>query len=269
MTAKSILDPTFPFASDGSGSDDNRLEAGTADVFNAWKANDTPQTRGALLTHVKPIINTAVFSYGGDKNNPGVQGRAKLMALKAFHSYDPSRGTMKTHLLSQLRGLQRVAAQSNQIISMPERVALDRQHLREAEERLRDTLGREPSDMDVASHTGLSLKRIGYIRQAATGMNTGSILDAEGEVHSPASAIPGAHSHDDAWADMVYHDLGDIDRTIMEYTLGLRGAKPLSNTELAMRLGLSQGAISQRKAKIQTMLDSRSEMDPFGGGING
>jgi len=264
MPFKSIIDQSLPFASEGS-SDATRLEPDFADDFHAWKGNDTPVTRGALLKRVSPVIDRAVVSYAGADASPSVRSRAKLMTLQAFKTYDPARGTMRTHLLSQLQGLRRTAAQSNQIISVPERVALDRQHLREAEEELRDKFGREPSDMEVANYTGLSMRRLGYVRQAAPGTNTGSILDEEGDVYSPASNVPGAHSQDDAWADMVYYDLGDTDRTIMEYTLGLRGAPVLSNVDLAAKLGVSPGAVSQRKAKIQAMLDARSEMDPFGG----
>ncbi len=261
---KSLIDPTFPFASSGQ-TDAGKLEPDISDAFHTWKADNSPATRGLLLNKVKPILDSAVYSYAGAGASPHVKGQAKLMALKAFGTYDPTKGNMRTHLLSQLRGLQRVSAQGNQIISIPERVALDRRHLMETEGSLRDELGRDPSDMEVASRTGLSLKRLGYIRGAASGVNSGSILDDEGEVYSPASTVPGAQGKDEAWAEMVYHDLGDIDRTIMDYTLGLRGAQQLSNMDLAARLNLSPGAISQRKARIQGMLDERFQIDPFGG----
>ena len=264
---RSLLDPTFPFASEGQSGPSNhgQLEPEMADAWHAWKAADSPATRGALLSQVKPVLSSAVYSYAGAGASPAVQGQAKLMALRAFGTYDPAKGSMRTHLLSQLRSLQRTAAQGSQIISVPERVSLDRRHLMESEEQLRDKLGRDPSDMEVSARTGLSLKRLGYIRRAAPGTNSGSHMDAEGDVYSPVSTIPNAGGTDDAWADMIYHDLGDIDRTIMDYTLGLRGAKPLSNSDLAARLGLSAGAVSQRKAKIQAMLDEQSSIDPFGG----
>lgn len=260
---KSLIDPTFPFASSGS-ENAGQLETDFEPTFQAWKANDTPATRGALLKQVQPVLNTALYSYAGAGASPAIKSRAKLLALQAFKSYDPNKGAMKSHLLSQLRRLQRDAAQGNQIISMPERVSMDRMHLMESEKSLRDQLGRDPSDLEVADHTGLSLKRLGYIRNATSGINTGSIMDADGEVFSPASKIPGATDADDAWADMIYYDLGDVDRAIMDYTLGLRGVGQLSTNDLAARLNLSPGAISQRKAKIQALLDQKYEISPFG-----
>lgn len=258
---KSILDPTFPFA----GEKADKIEPDVLPVYNAWKQDDTPKTRGAMLKHMQPMISKAVFSYAGGDVSPLINTRAKLMALHAMKSYNPQSGSMQTHILSQLRGLQRVNAQSQQIISIPERVAIDRSHLTETESKLQDDLGRPPSAAELARATGMSLQRIAYVRQAKPGINTGSILDEDGDVYSPASQIPGSTAKDDAWASMIYHDLTNTDQLIMDHTLGLHGAKTLSNTELANMLGVSAGAVSQRKAKIQQMLDARYEVDPFGG----
>lgn len=258
---KPLIDPTFPFAGEQAA----KLEPDISPSYNAWKLDDSPQTRSVMLKKMQPMINKAVYSYAGGNVSPLVNTRAKLMALHAMRSYNPQSGSVQTHILSQLRGLQRINAQSQQIISLPERVAIDRSHLHETENRLRDDLGRDPSVSEIAKATGLSLKRIGYIRQAKTGINTGSLMDEDGDVYSPASNIPGNTDKDDAWASMVYHDLGNIDQLIMDHTLGTHGVEILPNTVLATKLGLSPGAISQRKSKIQKMLDSRHEMDPFGG----
>jgi len=261
---KSVLDTSLPF---GGGSDarKNQLEPDYEANFTAWQADDTPKTRGALLRSVQPVVDTAVFSYAGKGASPAVRSQAKLMAMDAFKSYDPAKGNMKTHLLSTLRRLHRTAAQGQQIIRQPEKVALDRKHLREAEEALRDNLGRDPSDMEIANHTGLSIKRIGYVRNAKPPANSGSILDGAGETYSPPSTIPGDTSREDAWQEMVYYDLGEIDQAVMDYTLGLHGAPSLTNREIANRLGVTPAAVSHRARKIQMMMDEQYQVDPFGG----
>ena len=241
-----------------------QLEPDLQTDWQAWRKQDSAVTRGSLLKKIKPILDTAVYSYAGAKASPHIHSEAKLLAMDAFHTYDPYKGTMRTHLLSQLQRLQRINARDNQIISMPERVALTRSHLREAEENLRDRLGRDPSDADIADYTGMSLKRIGYIREAKPPVNSGSIIDETGEVYAPAATMPGGQNKADAWQTMIYYDLGKTDRAIMDYTLGLRGAPQLSNQALASRLGLSPGAISQRKAKIQKLLDSQYQNTLFG-----
>jgi len=67
----------------------------------------------------------------------------------------------------------------------------------------------------------------------------------------------------DAWVQIVYDELPSLDQKIMELSLGLHGRKPLSNLEIAKKLGRSPGAISQRKAKIQELLDQEQDLSPF------
>ena len=258
----SIIDQSFPFASEKKTGE---LEPDFDEAYQGWQQNDSPQTRGMLLRKVQPVVDRAVYTYAGTNASPAVKSQARLMAMEAFKTYDPNKGNMRNHLMARLRRLQRTAAQGQQMISIPERISLDRRHLREAEEALRDNLGRDPSDAQIADHTGLSLKRIGHIRQAKSGINTGSIMDETGTPYSPPSTIPGQNQTQDAWNEMVYYDLDDTNQAIMDYTLGLHGAPILENREIANRLGVTAGAVSQRKAKIQAMLDERYGADPFGG----
>ncbi len=250
-----FIDPEMPFASAS-------LKAKKPDelmpAFDAWKAAPGPQTSAALLKQVSPIIDTAMTSYGmGQGASPTLRARAKLLAHQAFGTYDPAKGTLKNHLMGQLRGLQRFAAQQNQIISVPERVAIQRQHLIEAEDLLRDRLGRDPSDAEVADQTGLSRKRLGYIRQYKPPVALGTVTteDEEGVYTPPVNQDPS-----EAWHDMVYYDLEPSNQLVMDYTLGLHGAPKLPDQEIARRLGVTMSAVSQRRAKIQKMLDEQYDL---------
>lgn len=257
---KSIFDTTMPFA---GGANTQSTDSITT-AFHAWKKQDSPVTRKALLQASQPVIDSAVYSYAGKNASPAIKSQAKLLALDAMRSYDPNKGPAKTHILSQLRRLQRLSAQSQQIISVPERILMDKQHLRETEENLQDQLGRDPSDAEIADAAGLSLKRIAYIRSAKMPINTGNMMDEAGEVYSPASSLPGQTPADDVWTEMVYNDADPVSQTIMDYTLGLHGSPVYGNAEIARRLGLTPGAISQRKARIQALLDERYTASIFG-----
>lgn len=251
------MDNTLPFASGSSGM---RLEQEFAAPYHAWKTKQEPATRGALLKAVQPVLDTAVHSYGGGSaGSPTLMSRARMMALKAMPTYDPARGSLRNHLLGQLQGLRRVGAKQQQIISIPEQVSLDRQHLVNAENDLRDALGRDPSDAEIADHTGLSLKRLAYVRTARPAIASSSINGGEddNEDFTPASTVPGAHRVEDAWTDFVYQDMGTIDKAIMDYMLGLHGTPRLPLAQVAQRLGITASAVSQRAARIQKQLDER------------
>jgi len=235
------------------------LEPQYLPAYRAWHTTRNPETAGALLKQLNPILDKAITSYGGGSKNANLRSRARQITLDSLESYDPTKAKLQTHLLNQLKGLHRYAAQSQQILSVPEQVMLDNQHLYRAEQDLVDRLGRDPSDRELADQTGLSLKRLTYVRQyqrpVAEGVMSGSAHNEGGPI-SPAVA----QNDPSGWLEFVYHDLNDVDKSIMEYTLGLHGAHKLPTGEIAKKLNISPGAVSQRAQRIQMKLNQRDDL---------
>jgi len=231
-------------------------------LYPQWQKNQTPEMNTKLLSTIQPVIDTAVSSYAGQAASPTIKNRARLMALKALQSYDPQRGNVKTHLLSQMQSLRRLAAKEQNIISIPEQVGLDFQRLSTAENELRDQLSRDPSDDELADMTGLSIRRIkkirGFHQPVAEGMTALQNRDSDDNVNTEiASTLPNYTKHTDAWLDFVYGDLSPTDKLIMDMTLGRNGRRSASTQDIARRLNITPGAVSQRAAKIQSMIDQR------------
>ena len=231
--------------------------------FHAWKADPSPRNASAFLKSVDPVLSSALRTYGGAQPSPVLRSHAKLMALDAAKRYDPSRAKLRTHLMTNLQGLRRVHARQSQIIGVPERVGLDLHRLHLAERELEDQLGRGPSDSELAEHTGLSMKRLAHVRKSQPGYAEGQLAarSAEGE----ASFDPAVTGHDDeTWVRFVHGDLHPADQVILEHTMPhYFGKKPLSKQQIAKKLRLSPGAVSQRAAKIQKLLDKREELASF------
>jgi DNA-directed RNA polymerase specialized sigma subunit len=235
-------------------------------VYQQWQTTRTPEVNTRLLSTVQPVIDTAVSSYAANNPSPTIKTRARLMALKAMESYDPKKGNVRTHLLSQLQSLRRLSAQEQNIISVPEQVGLDFQRLSESENELRDRLGRDPTDDELSDHTNLSTRRIKKIRAFHQPIpESATILenDDESQDGGVASTIPGANRGADAWMNFVYDDLGPTDKLIMDMTLGRNGRRTASTQEIAKKLNITPGAVSQRAAKIQVMLDKRYSQGGF------
>lgn len=235
-------------------------------LYSTWKTNQTPETNTKVLAAVQPVIDSALSSYAGADYSPTLKSRARLMALKALNTFDPARGNVRTHLLSQLQSLRRAAAKEQNIISIPEQVGLDFQHLNNAENELRDQYGRDPTDDELADYTNLSRRRIQKIRKFNQPIAEGTvsrIVDEDSSGGDVASSIPGQRNATEAWMDFVYEDLGPTDKLIMDMTLGRNGKRRVSTQEIAAKLRLTPGAISQRAAKIQAMLDKRFEHGGF------
>jgi len=243
------------------GEPSDLLEPEFTQHYWAWKKEPSPHNSSELLKILNPVLDSAIRSYVGVMPSPTLRSRAKIIALDALEKYDPKRAKLRTHLMVNLQGLRRSANQEGQIVHLPERVGLDLFRIHEAENELKDRLGRDPSDSELADHTGLSRKRIGYVRQirpiyAEGQFNT--VTDDEDQAPTGPSVVSPARN--DTWADFVYHDLHPIDQLIMEHSLGLHGKPILSKKDIAKKLRLSPGAVSQRAAKIQEKLDRKEEL---------
>jgi DNA-directed RNA polymerase specialized sigma subunit len=230
-------------------------------AYDAWKLDQTPPGNAAFLEAIHPIVQKGVQMYGGD--SPLSASRGRLMALDAVRKYDPSRSRLQSHLLNQMQGLRRVTQQQSQVMRVPERVLLENQQLHKQTQELMDDLGREPTDAELADRMGLSMPRLTRIRKFQPGMSSGQIEEQNPMSGGGVGQIPGQRDAADLWAEVVYQDLSPMDQAIMERTLGMRGHKKMSNQDLARHLSRSPGAITQRKMKIQQLLDQERELSPF------
>jgi hypothetical protein len=242
----------------------SRLEPDYLEPYAGFKSAPSPESAGRLLRAVDPVIQTGLRAYGGKNANPILRSHAKRIAVNSFRQYDPMQGTLKNHLLTNLQGLQRLAAKQTQMINVPERVVMEKQMLDRAEHEMRLELGRDPSSLELADRTGLPLKRQRYIRGYVPGFAQGQVegmtAGEEGEGMDPAvvQADPVA-----AKAELIYHDLDATNQAILEHSLGLHGRQPLPPSQIARRLNLTPGAISQRAARIQAMLDEIGDLNVF------
>lgn len=241
---------------------DDRLEEEYRTPYAAWKAAPGPTTNAAMLTAMAPAIDGAIRTHVG-ASNPLLVSRARMMALQGLRSYDPRRGRLQTHVYNQLLGLKRANRQQTQILRVPERLALSRRHLDTATQELQAKLGREPTDVELSDATGFDLKHLARIRAAQSGLAEGYFDEAGGEVPGGVRRVGPAPAS--RWHAVVYDELDDYHKKIMEYAYGLHGRRPLQNQEIAVKLRRSPGAISQAKARIQAMLDEEHELSPFGG----
>jgi len=241
---------------------DLKIEPDLQEPYENWKSNQTMESNAKFLKTLDPIINKAIKTHVGTPN-PLTRSRARRMALESLPKYDPSRSRLQTHLYNQLQGLKRYNAQQGHGVKVPERVVLDRHVVDTASQEMRDEFGREPSDAEISDRTGYSQKRLAHVRGYSPAMSQG-FFTGVGEATGEGGFMPAIEQNDsDAWMQLVYEDLDPIDQSIMELSLGLNGNRQLSNQEIAVKLNRSPGAISQRKNRIQMLLDQEDEISPF------
>lgn len=239
-----------------------RMESKYQAPYDTWKSDPSPTNTSNLLKALEPEIRRGISAHVGGRPNPLIRSRARRLALQAVQTYDPTKARLGTHVVNQLQGLKRIARKQTQVLRTPERVAIDQGRVENARAELVDRLGRDPSATELADYTGLSVKRLDYLRQFKHPLAEGTVVGPTGE--DSVGFLPAVQQSSNAWAEVVYSDMDAINQKIMEWTLGLHGEPVLSNQEIARRLRVSPGAISQRKLVIQKLLNREEELSPFG-----
>jgi len=219
---------------------------------------------GALLKLVQPETNRGLSAFVSHPN-PVIKGKARKLTLDAIKSYDSSKAKLGTHIVNHMQGLRRQSRKQLNVLSIPERVMIDQGHLEQARVELSDSLGRDPSMTELADKSSISIKRINHLKTFNRPLAEGTILGANAANPDSGAFLPTVQQSSGVWAELVYDDLGDTDKKVMEWTLGMHGAESLTNSAIAAKLRLSPGAISQRKLNIQKMLDQQQELSPFNG----
>jgi DNA-directed RNA polymerase specialized sigma subunit len=202
---------------------------------------------GEFLEKAQPVIDTGIKSYG--QNNRALETRARLLVADAAKKFDPTRGVkLRTYLMTQLQPLSRHARDFGQVTRVPERVNTDLYAVNQSSQEYFDKFGRESSDKELADATGLSMRRIAYVRKFANPETAeSSLVDDENVVMYPGTETP---DPDKILLEYVHHDLDPVDQKILEWRSGIYGKQKISNNEIAKRLRLSAGSVSQRAAKI-------------------
>lgn len=232
------------------------LRAPDSDPYDVWMRKPTPSNLNSVVKSLRPTIDNAISSYAGGSSAPTIRSQAKLLAARAVKSYDPTRGAkLNTHVMSQLQPLMRYKQQTSKPVRMSERRLRQLSDLEQLENDFKERHGRDPSDVEIADTMGLSLKAISRIRTYKDPFS--DLTASPGSVQ--ADQVISRVDPQEIWFDYVYHDLSDIDRNIIDWKLGRKG-QALSNTDIARKLRLSNSAVTQRLAKIQTQLDKGLEL---------
>jgi DNA-directed RNA polymerase specialized sigma subunit len=221
------------------------------DTYENWKNHPTPENTASLLRSIEPTISGAVRSYAG--GDPKYRTRARILAVKALKSYDPSKGAqLNTYLMSQLRPLTRITRQRQNVIHVPENIYFNQRAIVRAREDYMEKYQREPSDTAVADATGLTVRQI----KKADAYNKGAVSSSMG-ISEKGDFMNDNKKRDyyDIWTDYVYTDLDDKDKKIFEGVTGYNGAEIKPKQVIAKELKMSPAAVSYRISNITSKLE--------------
>jgi DNA-directed RNA polymerase specialized sigma subunit len=221
---------------------DKKLEV--PEEFKKWQDDPSPENYSSVITYLKPTISSGIKSFA----TPDMRVRSRIVVDKAIRSYDPSKGaSLKSHVFNNMKGLQRIRAERKNAVHVPENVRLNKLHISEFEKDFHDKHGIIPSDQTIADKLKISQKAV---QKARTGGESTILRNEKGD-----SAISQQRTAADIWTDYVYYDVDDVNKKIMEWTMGYNKTPIISKAEIARKLNITPAAVSSRIATISRKME--------------
>jgi hypothetical protein len=228
----------------------NDIKKKDALMWSTWRSDPSRENLSALLGQVNPILQKEVNRWsGGSVSSPVLNVNAKKLAIQAFETFDPNKSALNTHVTNNLKGLSRDPYTYVNPARMPEHRQIKFKTFTDSEERLLDTLGRQPTAQEMSRDLRWSLAEVSRFR---------SELRSEFSTSQPTPAAFDSVDRTGGVLAYVYHDLPDVDKLVLEHSTGYGGATILPAKDLTSLTGLSQGQISHSKRRIRKAIESVS-----------
>lgn len=219
------------------------------ELWRRWTQTRSPMDLEALFKQVNPLIQREVNRWAASAPRFVLESEAKKVAVKAFESFDPTRGLqLSTHLVSQLQKLSRTAYAQQSALSIPEQHRLTYNQYLKAKADLEDQLGFPPGLDHIADHLRLPIPKLTTI---LANVERRELLES-GE--GPSFQV----RHDDTETiEFAYHQMTPRQKQIFDLRTGMHGHREVgSDKEIMQQLGLTQGMLSYELQKIRQLLET-------------
>lgn len=214
-------------------------------LWDTYRKTHSPASRDALLRRFDGVIQSQVNRWAGSIPRSVLLSEAKLLALKAFDSYNPNAGAaLATHVVNNLQPISRYVYTYQNTARIPENVAMRLQTYNSAVEHLKAFHGRQPTTDELHNELGWSAQEISRIRD----------YNRKDLVESGPTVDGDFYTNKDDDSDLIlagiYAELLPSEKELFEYITGFNGRPQLSNAQLLEKLGITQAQLSYKKTLL-------------------
>lgn len=136
------------------------------ELFETWRQTQSKEDLGNLMRQFEPLMFKQVRRQSGSVPPSALSAEAKKQAIIAFSTYDPEKGAaLSTHVYNRLNKLKRINSKYQNAVRLPENQHYNFSDYNNSFERLKETLNRDPSDVEVASDLGWDKKEVKRFRE--------------------------------------------------------------------------------------------------------
>lgn len=223
------------------------------ELWRNWKADPTPEKLEPLLDVLQGPINAKVNEFrAAPVPDSAVRAFANAQAVKALHTYNPSKGSaVSTFVNWHLKKVRSFVLKHQNIGRIPEGRAYRITDYKQAKEELTQKLGRPPDTMTLADRLGWSPAEVGRMQSELRPDLIASLSPEPDRLRSMQS------SRERDVLRYIHYDLTPDERLVFEYSLGLYGRPKLSATNIAKTMNISLPKVSRIRAKIDKKLRNR------------
>ena len=221
------------------------------ELWKSYKSSRSTQDRNELLGRFKGVIESQVNKWAGPVPREVLSTEAKILAIKAFDSYQEGMGTaLSTHVVNNLAPISRTVYTYQNTARLPENLTLKMHSFNAANEHLGSSLGRAPTTDELRDELGWNSSEINRIKN----YSRRDLVESTG--------VPGdgffssSQDSEDSLLAAMYYDFLPQEKTLFEMITGYNGAPKLANPEICRRLGITQSQLSYQKTQLKNKIDA-------------
>lgn len=210
-------------------------------LWSQWKAGDQTALP-KLYTSLTPIIKRVSMNFRGNLPEAYIDATVKRHVLKALHTWDPSKAQLNTHIMHRMNKVKRDVSQYQNPGRLAESSHWTVTNYQHVHSNLREELGRDPTHLEVAHAMGKSPEEIGRLRSGTR--RDLAAVEGQNMYQTPE------HQQRQAMLEDFSKELAGPEQAVFHMTFGMAGHEPTQAKDIAQRLGLTPGRVSQIKGDI-------------------
>jgi DNA-directed RNA polymerase specialized sigma subunit len=206
-------------------------------LYDIYKKDPSPENLSVLMRQFEGMARVAVNKYSRSEAIPpaALKLRAYAQIKQAIDTYDPDKGAaLTTHVGNYLRRVNAVALEyANLGYVPPNRASKEFGPFLEANNKLKEKLGRIPSTQELADELGWSAKQVARIRRE----NRNDLISSKFDTPDTMPEYRVQRSRELEAMHLVYTspETSNEERIVMEHLFGMNGGEKLSKGEIADR----------------------------------